>query len=155
MFNFLRIARFMALLGIAKRPVLYRYALSQLGLSKPGLPDTAPMDINCVEALNQIGQECFGIPFCEGASTITLVMVLNTNKRFRKMSVLDVLPGDIIVSPTEGNRHGHCGIVGENEKIMSNDSAIGIWSDRWDMDKWNAYYERKLNLKVYFFRVIY
>lgn len=153
MFNFTMIAQLLSFLGVSKRRILFEYAKSQLGKEKRGLPDTAPKEVNCVEALNQIYTECFSFPICGGASTITLFMALKNAQRFKRLTFGEVLQGDIIVSPTEGNRHGHCGVMGANGRIMSNNSYSGLWEDVWADVRWQNYYEKKLGLKTYYFRI--
>lgn len=155
MYDFLPIARLLEALGINKRDILFRYAKSQIGKEKPGIPDTAPKEVNCVEALNQIGIECFGKPFCFGASTITLETVLKSSYRFQEVSIIDARPGDIIVSPTAGKMIGHTGIVSDEGRIMSNKSATGLWSDHWTVVDWCRVYGKEYGLSVRFFRVVF
>lgn len=154
MFDYIYVARLLSALGINKREILYQYALSQLGKEKPGIPDTAPREVNCVEALNQIGLECFGKPFCYGASTITLSLTLKNSPRFAKVNLRDVLQGDIIVSPTSGKMVGHCGIVGKTGRIFSNNSNTGLWTDHWDLTKWYKKYGEEYGLPVEFYRIV-
>ncbi len=156
MYDFLPIARLIEiLLGINRRDILFRYAKSQIGIEKKGIPDTAPKEVNCVEALNQIGIECFGKPFCYGASTITLETVLRGSTRFQLVKMADARPGDIIVSPTSGSKIGHTGIVSDDGKIMSNKSATGLWSEHWTVVDWCRVYGREYGLPVEFFRVVF
>jgi len=155
MFSFKLIARLLAYLSINPRRILHAYAVSQLGKTKAGIPDTAPNVVNCVEALNQIGWECFDAPFCVGASTITLNAILRQSPRYKAVTVDEAKPGDIIVDPTQGAKTGHCGILGENGIIMSNQSSTGLWLDHWTLEKWVAYYEKKLGLQTFFYRILY
>jgi hypothetical protein len=142
-------------LGIGKREQLYVYAKTQLGFEKKGIPDTAPKEVNCVEALNQIGIEVFGKPFCKGASTITLSQTLKYSTRFAKVTYKDALRGDIIVSPTQGANKGHTGIIGDNGQIYSNSSLTGKWQDHWDIGGWYKYYVLEKGLSIEFYRVIF
>lgn len=154
MYPFVQIAKLLEVFGVSKREILYRYAKSQLGKEKKGIPDTADRSVNCVEALNQIGIECFGKPFCQGASTITLDTTLKSNSRFQKILLQDVKVGDIIVSPTSGKSIGHVGIVNDSFTIMSNSSLTGLWSNHWDFTGWYKRYEKELGLPVNFYRIL-
>ncbi len=154
MFTYAQLARLLEALGVSKRLQLYEYAKSQLGKEKKGIPDTASQNVNCVEALNQIGIECFGKPFCQGASTITLSLTLKGSIRFAAVNLRDVLPGDIIVSPTSGKRIGHTGVVGKDGKVYSNNSNTGLWTDHWEITKWYLKYSVEYGLPVEFYRVI-
>lgn len=65
--------------------------------------------------------------------------------------------GDIILSVTgTGNgaiRNGHCGVVGEHEIIMSNDSLTGLFKENYTLDSWNNYYGVKGGFPVLFYRL--
>lgn len=154
MYPFVQIAKLLEAFGISKREILYRYAKSQVGKQKKGIPDTAPQELNCVEAVNQIGIECFGKPFCEGASTITLDTTLKSSVRYQKVLLQDVKVGDIIVSPTSGSKVGHCGIVDDSFAIMSNSSLTGLWSNHLNFDLWYKRYQKEYGLPVNFYRIL-
>jgi hypothetical protein len=68
--------------------------------------------------------------------------------------------GAIIVSVTEGDRHGHVGVCARYDfmypddfGIMSNDSRTGLWEVNWSLEEWKIYYEYKLGLQTFFYKL--
>lgn len=157
MFTALAISKFLSLLGISKSRQFYAYAKGQIGQKKSGV--IAPIEFGCVEALNRVFLECFGKPIDSSViSTSILYKSLLADKRFVLVSAKDAQPGDIILSPT-GSGHGsipngHVGVLSDSGRIISNNSANGIWDEHLTLQAW---FDRFVNLggyPVYYFRVI-
>lgn len=108
----------------------------------------------CAETVNNIYTHIFGRSVGGGASTYLMYDALRNTNRFIK--VRDPLSGDIIISPSGyGNKsipHGHVGIVGEGEWIMSNDSDTGLFKRNFTFDSWFARYHDKGHYPVEYFR---
>lgn len=85
--------------------------------------------------------------------TATLFEHLLQDTRFKKTNLPK--PGNIIISPTENSSfHGHVGVFLENEKITSNASATGLWSQNYDIGSWVSRYRAKGHLKIYIFELV-
>ncbi len=134
------------------REILYEEAINCLGIN------LAPINKNlgCVEALNNLAIRAIGRPIGGGFSSYWLYDELTKNKeRFKQ--VKEPLRGDVIISPSgHGNgkiKNGHTGIVSDDGKIMSNDSAKLLWLQNWTIDRWKKRYQEKGGFPVEYFRV--
>lgn len=150
------LASLLAVFGINKREILYAYAKSQIGKQKSGIK--APIEYGCAEAVNRIFRECFGGDEIGGdVSSARLYQALSSSFRFTRVNS-PALRGDIIISPTGmGNGsipNGHVGIVSDALKIMSNNSANGIWDEHLDSFAWTKHFAIDGGYPVYFFRVV-
>lgn len=132
---------------------LYEVAKSCLG------KDMAPTQniYGCAEALNTVVRKAFGWSVGGGASTYWLNDALSRNPKFYRLTDNSkAKPGDIIISPSGwGNgklSNGHVGIVGENGKILSNNSESYLWDDHLTIDWWNKYYKDYGGFPVHIFR---
>ncbi len=138
------------------RVTLYSTALSFLG-TDASPRDQAIDDLGCADSLSGV-YKAFGPIIRWSVSTAELYNILNTSPQFRK--VTDFRPGDIIISPTGmGTRpdiisNGHVGIVGENEEIMSNSSATGLWTNNYTVTSWVAKYRKQGGYPIFVFRKI-
>jgi hypothetical protein len=118
---------------------LYETALSFIG-QDASPKDTAPDLLGCVDSLEQVYFRAFGEYLGGGISTLKLYHALKNNKKF--VLVTSPIAGDIILSPTgmatqpSNIKNGHCGIVGQNGKIMSNNSSNGKWEQNYDTWSW-------------------
>src|SRR3990167_9445477 len=134
---------------MTKREKLFNTAISCIGT------DQAPQEdeYGCMEALNQVFKKAFNEEIGGGLSTYRAYQILKVDTRFQK--VLIPLKGDIILSPTGyGNgtfRNGHTGIVGENEKVMSNTSANGLWLENYTLTSWKKRYKNYGGVSVNYF----
>lgn len=68
----------------------------------------------------------------------------------------DVPAGGIVISPTEGRRVGHVGILGPStgdggRLIYSNSSSAAMWKQNFTLDRWVARYKTSKRLEVLFF----
>lgn len=115
-------------------------------------------EYGCAEALNAVFKKAFGRDIGGDTSTYRMHNALNNpvEKRFEK--VTEPLPGDIIISPTGyGNGkvpNGHCGIISDNNKIMSNNSNTSLWDEHLNIFQWRYRYEKNGGYQVDFYRVI-
>ena len=106
----------------------------------------------CAEAVNFIVKEATGQEAGGGLSTIRMYNALLANKNFQR--VVEPRPGDIIISPTQGQSIGHTGIISDristtNFLIMSNRSSDSKWSEHLTLAEW--WYKYK-NLPTVLFR---
>jgi hypothetical protein len=87
----------------------------------------------CADAVTRIVHDQLGINLPKTTSTAELY----SNLRKGGWQEVDPnTPGAVIVSPTQGERHGHTGIVGEDGKIYSNSSRTGLWGQNYTVDSW-------------------
>ena len=114
-----------------KREALYKEAVKVLGT------DASPFDLTsdelgCIDSLTNVISKV--IPQRIMIGTWTFWDYIKKDPRFQEIREHEAKAGDIIISPTGESkipkekrtiRHGHAGIWGENDKIMSNDSATG------------------------------
>lgn len=136
------------------RVKLYETALSMLG-TDASPKDEAPDDVGCADSVTQVILKVF--PNCINGSvgTAELYKQLNSSPQF--MKVIEFKFGDIIISPTGMGKnssmpHGHTGIVGENEEIMSNSSTDGIWKVNYTVSSWVDRFRKIGKYPIYFFR---
>ena len=135
-----------------KRLVLFDIARACIG------KDMAPIEneYGCAEAVNAVFKKAFGVPIGGELSTWRMIKFLEDIKRFQRVAL--PLPGDIIISPTgygDGRiPNGHVGIVGEDNLIMSNDSASGLWIENYNLYSWKARYQDRGGYPIYYFRVL-
>lgn len=133
---------------------LYMTALSFLEVDASP-KDEAPDDLGCADSVTQVILTAFPKSIKGSVGTAELYNQLNKSLAFKK--VTDIRPGDIIISPTGmGNNpkmaHGHTGIVGEKEEIMSNSSSLGIWQANYTVTSWVNKYRKIGGYPLYFFR---
>jgi len=137
------------------RVKLYCTALSYLG-TDASPADEAPDEYGCADTASYIIINAFGNVIKHTVATADLYNQLNTSPAFQK--VVDFKFGDIIISPTGmGTKpkvisNGHVGIVGENEEIMSNDSASGMFIQNYTVKTWVARWRTQGGYPIYFFR---
>jgi hypothetical protein len=139
------------------RVKLYLSALQSLGVDASPL-DEAPDEYGCADSVSQIITKTFPNAIKGSVSTAELYKQLSTSKDFIKVSQFKF--GDIIISPTGSAKSlgaisvGHTGIVGEDNKIMSNSSATGTWLENYTIQSWVDRYRGLGNFPIYFFRKI-
>lgn len=148
-----QISKLLSILIGDKRERLFAYSTTQLGVKKSGI--RASIDVGCVEAWMNIILECFGFLFSNTLSTTILDQELSRSIRVKKISILEVKRGDIIISPTRGKSIGHVGVLGDKGVIMSNNSRTGKWSDHLDISKWYVRYDKEYGLPVNFYRIVF
>lgn len=132
-----------------RRESIYEEALRHLG------EDASPLDrvddvVGCAESVTEILNKVMGFPIITG--TWTMWDYLKRDSRFKKTSI--PMPGDIVISPTEGKRRGHVGIVGKHGAILSSVSLgkdSGKFMANYTLDTWFARYRGKMELPVHFY----
>lgn len=113
--------------------------------------DKIPDEVACVESFCEVmSKVCY---FPRLTYTPDLVRELKRDDRFE--GTLDFNEATIIVSPTgtgNGTVVGHCGVIGTNNEIISNNSKTGKWEYNYNIDTWKARYKTKGGLQILLFR---
>ena len=130
---------------------LYETAKECLGLN------LAPTykELGCVEALRNVFKKATGEELADTYSTRTLYLFLKKDTRFKE--VFEPATGDLILSPTgygNGSFVGHCGVVGENKIIYSNNSDTLLWDTKYTIDSWRERYMRKGGFPMFYYHLI-
>lgn len=110
--------------------------------------DKVPDEVACVESLVTVTPAEFGLS--KGLTyTPVLLTALRSNPRFKATR----LPsrGCIVVSPTQGQNIGHCGIFTSDTEICSNTSKDGIWRPNYTWEDWIQYFKTQKGLLIYLF----
>lgn len=114
--------------------------------------DEAPDEVGCANTVTELLRKVYpDVP--RELSTIALNAHLS-NPASNWMRVDIPQPEDIVISPTNGKKIGHVGIVMDNNLIASNNSYgtyKGLFTQNYTVDTWNARYT-KLGLPVYYYR---
>lgn len=110
--------------------------------------DKVPDEVACVAQLVAIVPAEFGLSRSL-TYTPNLKNALDANPKFKR--VQDPHRGTIVVSVTEGEQHGHCGLYLEDDSIASNNSNNGKWEVNFNRAKWRSYFGDKLGLKGYLY----
>lgn len=113
--------------------------------------DKIPDEVACSESLCEVINKVCKFPIIP--YTPDLVRTLKLDSRFE--GTLDFNEATIIVSPTgtgNGSIVGHCGVIGTNNEIISNNSRTGKWEYNFTIDSWKARYSTKGGLKLLLFR---
>lgn len=113
-------------------------------LSSKNVPGDDNGALGCAWAVSTI-LNGLGMPFKVTLSTDDLFDQLKAEKW---ISVYPGTPGSVIISPTEGNKHGHVGIVGIGGLVYSNSSATGIWTQNYTPSSWKKYFTETEGLKT-------
>lgn len=121
-------------------------------LGKDASPhDSAPDDLGCAESVSMIIRSSVNSDFPICLSTADLKKQLD--KYFKP--TLDIKPGYVLVSPTglgNGNvSNGHTGIFLTSDRIASNSSKTGLWTDNYSLAEWIAYYRTKGDYPLFCF----
>lgn len=127
---------------------IYNTAVANLGQHLTLDPSVA-FEVGCAEAVSKVLQLAGvqGIPQRGYAGTDDLFQWLKVNKNF--VQTAQPQWGGIVVSPTIGSNHGHCGII-LKRGIASNDSSNGKFNENYSVDSWVNVFENK-GLATYYF----
>lgn len=128
-------------------PRLHLFDVAKSYLGRDASPeDIASDEYGCAETVSDIIHAAFGDFPPDGKtiiSTAILYQRLRAHPKFK--ATLDLLPGNIIISPTGyGNgklANGHTGIFAEGKNIMSNSSSTGLFQQNYTIDQWVARYK--------------
>lgn len=109
----------------------------------------------CAESVNFVALKALGKPIGGGASTQAMYQALLNPARFR--SVLEPLPGDIVISETGSSTlnpgwHGHCGCV-LKYGIASNSSETAKFEENYTIESWEKSFAAR-GFPTRFFRVL-
>ena len=120
----------------------------------PTPKDEQPDEYACVHSLTTILNKFLGnYPIM--SYTHLFLEAVKKDKRFKP--VTEFKKGVIVISPTlsgNGTVIGHTGICGEDGKILSNSSATGLWSDKFDQVSWVERYSRTGKLSLHLFELV-
>ncbi len=131
----------------SKRELLALEAKKWLG--KDVTPqDNVPDGVACVEVLVKVAEPIY--PELKGLTyTPVLHSVLKMSPKFK--ATLTPSRGSIIVSPTEGDNVGHCGIFLSDTEIASNSSKTGRFEKNYTFDSWIHYFRLNKGLHAYIY----
>jgi len=135
---------------------LFYTALSFLGKDASPL-DEAPDDLGCADSVSRIILSAFPKCIVGSISTAQLYKQLVASKEFVRVKFFKA--GDIIISPTGMGTtgkipNGHTGVVSEDEEVLSNSSATGLWTQNYTIQSWVARYRVLGGYPIYFFRKV-
>jgi hypothetical protein len=120
-------------------------------------PGTNHGRVACAFAVNLVVQRAIGHQVGGGLSTSAMGEVLAKNQI--QVPEQQITPGMICISPTHGGNVGHVGIVGEVKNpitatvIYSNSSSRGVFSHKFTLGTWKAFYRDRKGLPVFFFAI--
>lgn len=129
-------------------------AVKCVGLSSKNVAGTNNGRLGCAWAVNQVVTRALGKPVGGALSTASMFAVLKSRDIAVDKSNLE--GGEIVISPTTGNRVGHVGIVGplaanvDATKIYSNSSSIGSFQANYTIASWATSFAKR-GLPVFFF----
>lgn len=147
---------------ITPRERLYIIAKSLLKPSHDVSPkDVAPDDLACVESYCEVFKTAFGF-YPDGTKDMPFVGTPAIVKLFKRSPMfkptLTRSPGTtIVVESYTGNGkvpHGHIGVSGEGDIVMSNRSATGNWETHLNYQKWLDLFVKEGGMKIQLFDVI-
>ncbi len=136
-------------LEVSKSQQLYDLAMTLKGQYLT-LDSTVPKQFNCAECMSYIFNK-FGlaIPHKGIQGTVALDAWLQKNANITNYPSL----GNIVISLTQGNNHGHVGIIG-HDAILSNDSDTGTLESYWSLAGWLGFYRDQKKLVTNFYRLV-
>jgi hypothetical protein len=125
------------------------------------VPGTEHGKLACAWAVNEVVRLALGKPIntenggTNGLSTAEMFDILRAHHT--RVDPSQLTPGLIVISPTQGTRHGHVGIVGGNPggavgntQIFSNSSHDRRFEQNYTVDSWTSHFNN-INLQVLFF----
>lgn len=138
---------------ITNQEKLFEEARAWLGRDASPM-NLAPKEYACAESVTYVLRQAgFDIGIITGTATLRDVLIRSW--KFTKVLVPE--PGDIILCTTgmgNGNiPNGHVGICLTDEKIASNNSYTGLWSDYYTFELWKKRYVDIGGYKIEYFRV--
>ncbi len=124
------------------------------------VPGTQHGNLACAWAVNEVSRLALGRPISSeggknGLSTVGLFDVLQAHHT-RVNAAAGTQPGMIIIAKTEGENHGHVGIIGATTfggggtMVFSNKSVPGVFAQNFTIDSFVRHYTAK-GLDVFFF----
>jgi len=139
---------------------MFATAKNFVGHITSNVPGTEHGNLACAWAVNEVTRLALGKPISSdggknGLSTTGIFDVLKAHHT-KLSSASDAKPGTIIIAPTEGENHGHVGIVGattssvDNTQVFSNKSVPGVFAQNFTIESFTSHY-RSRGLRVLFF----
>ncbi len=122
-------------------------------LNTANVAGTCSGSLACAWAVNYVAKIAIGSPIGGETSTDRMYEALRSGRGTEITDQAMVAPGDVIISPTEGDRHGHVGIVGQDGWIYSNSSLTRQWSRNYTLERWLAYFRNQRGLAIEFYRL--
>lgn len=133
---------------------------AMLKASKAALgTELSPLDpvgdnVACADSLTNLIKQIYPT-FPKAFHTADLLKRLKESSHF--VGTMEVQPGCIIINATgsgNGKIRGHCGVIGENGRIHSNNSLTGLWDDYFTIDSWRERYRIKGGMPTLLFKPI-
>ena len=112
----------------------------------------APQRLGCAEAVSTVLHDFDASLPNTTISTIKLNGYLRGSEKFK--GTLDLLPGNVIVSPTDDDSVGHTGIILEDGKICSNDSTTGVFSQNYTINSWVKKFRHEKGLRIFVYEAV-
>jgi hypothetical protein len=122
-------------------------------LETANVADTCGGHLACAWALNFVVEAATGSPVGGGLSTTRMLDALRAGRGAQISEQATVRPGDLVISPTTGNKVGHAGVIGVEGTVFSNSSSHGEWRQNYALTTWRAHYVEALGLKMFFYRL--
>jgi len=120
-------------------------------------PDTDNGNLACAWAVNEVTRRAFGKPISTGGrdgnglSTVGIAKALEVHHT-KLASAANAGPGTIIIAPTQGSRHGHVGVVGNNSQVLSNSSKHHEFEQNYTIASFTDHYtSNPLRLQILFY----
>jgi len=124
-------------------------------LRSEDVPGTDNGNLACAWAVNFIVNVVVGHML--GGDELSTASVYDALRTGAGIPLAASEPGCIVISPTQARAgtvvHGHVGIVGNNQLIYSNSSALRAWSQNYTVATWLTKYAGK-GLQTGYFRVV-
>ena len=143
---------------MTKSELLFTEAIKWLG--KDASPkDKVTDDLACVDSIEQIHHRAFGEYICPPYGEVSTLRLYDKLKVHAGWRIIQTpTPGALILSPSgmssKNYKHGHIGIVGLGNMIMSNDSRSGIWIEGYSLQSWHHVFEKQMGFPVFYFEKI-
>jgi len=134
---------------------MFETAKAFVGHDTSTVPGTEHGNLACAWAVNQVARLALGKPISSdgggknGLGTSGMFDVLRAHHT-KLNSANAASPGTIIIAPTVGAKHGHVGIVGQNNQVFSNRSVPGVFAQNFTVQSFTSRYTGK-GLQVLFF----
>lgn len=135
------------------KKTLVEYCIEALGTDVTPddlVPDIVACAITVSTLMNKVDST-----FPKVSGTWTLYDILVHRKDYEKVN--DMTPGTIVISPTGmGNSkklpNGHVGICTRDNKIASNNSDTGLFTENYTLDTWTKRYVTMGEYPLFLFR---
>ncbi len=131
-----------------------------VGTNTRDIPETDNGNFACAWAVNEVARRACGKPIStqnggkNGLSTVGLFSALQHHTPLA--SANDAIAGALIIAPTEGDNHGHVGVIGpiaanvRDTPVFSNSSSKAKFMQNYTIGKFTDHYTRN-GLRVLFF----